>query len=749
MPHMKRISFLCFLFLSLTAYAAKKPNVVFIFVDDQGYYDLSCYGASEVKTPRIDQLATEGIRFTDYYSAAPICSPSRAGLLTGCYPTRIGMQTWVQRADSNRGIHPDELTLGELFKANGYATASIGKWHIGHHEPFLPHSIGFDHHFGLIHNLDDVETIYFKDEGGTPLMRNGKVIKRPADPNELTRLYTDEAIQFIDKHSDEPFFLFLPHTMLHNPLGVSPEFRGSSNFGEYGDAIQELDHHTGRLMDHLKAKGLSENTVVIYASDNGRGPGRNKNQPIQGRKLSTYEGGIRVPCIAWGPGLGIQSGVTQKNIVTAMDWFPTLASLTGIRVPEDRVIDGRDLSVMLTKKSDEIPSFDKGTSLNSDVPNRRTWREAGEWSPLFSRREYQNAFFYHGSHGALAAVRSEKWKMYLNPTLKLYDLENDLSEQIPLRGHGDIRRKLRGMAVLFMEEMERDSRPSGEFIPPPLDEMKRTVIPKSLQDQLDAHMGVTYARYGERKLKLDIYRPKSAKGDLPAIVCIHGGGWAKGDRRNHAHVAQYIASQGYVAATISYRLSGESPFPAQIQDCKAAVRFLRANAKEYGLQADKIGAIGHSAGGHLTALLATSGDVESLEGNGGNPGVSSSIQAAVPSGAQTEFESERTRSISAEPNRGRIWRAFLTGSLEESPNVYRLASPIHHLDAGDPPTFFTTGEFDDPSTRANNFRAKMRSLKIPTGLKVINNAPHPFLPKQHFFNQAMDRSIEFFDKHLK
>ena len=213
------------------------PNIVFIFVDDQGYYDLGCYGATEVKTPRIDAMAKEGTRFTDYYAAAPICSPSRAGLLTGCYPRRVGNEIWVHRADSRTGIHPDELTIAELFKDNGYATACIGKWHLGFHEPFLPRNQGFDHYFGLLHNLDPVEVVYFEDKGGVPLMRNGDVVKRPADPAELTKLYTDEAIEFIEKNKEGPFFLYLPHTMLHNPLGVSEEFKGSSNWGEYGDAI--------------------------------------------------------------------------------------------------------------------------------------------------------------------------------------------------------------------------------------------------------------------------------------------------------------------------------------------------------------------------------------------------------------------------------------------------------------------------------------------------------------------------------
>ena len=258
-------------------------------------------------------------------------------------------------------------------------------------------------------------------------------------------------------------------------------------------------------------------------------------------------------------------------------------------------------------------------------------------------------------------------------------------------------------------------------------------------------MDVTYAKYGDRTLEMDIYRPKNAKGRLPAIVCIHGGGWAKGTRRNHGTIAQALAARGYVAATISYRLSGEARFPAHIQDCKAAVRFLRANAKKFGINSKKIGAIGLSAGGHLTALLATSGGVKALEGKGGNADYSSTIQAAVPMGAQTDFLSERTREISKTKE---IWQNFLGGSMEEKTGTYRLASPLHHLDQNDPPVWFITGENDDPSTRAEEFRQGMKQFGIPSGLTVIKGAPHPFLGKQAWFDETIETADKFFTQHL-
>ena len=470
------------------------------------------------------------------------------------------------------------------------------------------------------------------------------VVKQPADPAELTQIYTDEAIAFIEKNKEHPFFLYVPHTMLHKPLGVSEAFRGSSDWGEYGDAIQELDHNVGRIFDTLEDLQIDDETIVVYASDNGRGPGRTPEQKIQGRKLSTYEGGIRVPAIAWGPGVGVQAGKRSSAVVRAMDWYPTLATLAGIAVPEGHVIDGRDITSLLKGDTQFVPAAGLKTTLNAAVPLRRRWEPPEEWAALIKRHEFNDAFFYHGSEGELAAVRWRNWKLQLTPSPQLYDLAADVGETKPVR-NGEISRKLRGMAILFQHEMLADARPPGVVRRP--DANGKTLIPRLMSEGLNTSLGVTYARYGDRTLEMDIYRPNDAWGKLPAVVCIHGGGWAKGTRESHGAMAQALASRGYVAATISYRLSGEAKFPAQIHDCKAAVRFLRSHADEYGIDADHIGAIGLSAGGHLTALLATSGGVIDLEGNGGSSGSSSVIQAAVPMGAQTDFLSERTREVSA------------------------------------------------------------------------------------------------------
>lgn len=731
--------------LLMSLNAREKTNVIVILVDDQGYYDLSCYGATEVKTPNIDGLAKEGIRFTDYYAAAPICSPSRAGLLTGCYPRRVGLETWVQRADSQIGLHHDERTMAELFHAHGYKTACIGKWHLGDYEGFRPLQQGFDYYYGLLHNLDPVETVYFEKEGGVPIMRNNEVVKRPADPAELAKLYTDETMSFIKNHKDEPFFVYLPHTMLHNPLGVGEGFKGSSNWGEYGDAIQEMDHHVGRLKKFLIEEGLDKNTILVYVSDNGRGPGRNKQQPIQGRKLSTYEGGIRVPCIVWGPGVGIQAQQSSE-ITHAMDFYPTLATMAGIKVPNDRILDGRDLSRLWLGKSKTTAEIFDQDSLNAHVQKNRPWNPPGEWAELVSEVEYKSAFFYHGSQGALSAVRSGDYKLYLNPTLTLFNLSKDPGESKPIRD--SVLRKMRGMAVMFQNEMREYARPAGQNSIQHTPEKQKVSFSNEDLSSIEMHKGLTFAKYGDLEMQLDLYKPKVVVGKLPAILCIHGGGWFKGTREAMANSAKAFAANGYVAAAISYRLSDAAKFPANIQDCKAAVRWLRANAEQYQIDVNRIAATGSSAGGQLAALLASSAGVKEFEGDGGNSNYSSAIQAAVPIGAQTDFLSERIIEISETNTEQRFYKRLLGGPYSTHAPMYKLASPLTHLDPSDPPMLFMSGEHDDPSTHADKFRAQMDKHGIPQNYKTVLGAPHGFLRNQSWFDTSIRETLNFLKIHL-
>jgi arylsulfatase A len=259
--------------------------------------------------------------------------------------------------------------------------------------------------------------------------------------------------------------------------------------------------------------------------------------------------------------------------------------------------------------------------------------------------------------------------------------------------------------------------------------------------------GVTFARYGTRELQLDLFKPAKQTELRPAVVCIHGGGWRTGNRKHFNRVAHYLAERNYTVVSISYRLSGEAPFPAQIQDCKAAVRWIRANAETHGIDPQRIGVIGHSAGGHLAALLATSAGNVELEGDGGNTGFSSAVQAAVPMGAQSDLETDRIRSMTALPS-AEIWHAFLGGSLDENEAIYRLASPRRHLDKTDPPMLFITGAHDNLDTHADPIRGDMKRLNIPAELLILPDAPHAFLSDQESFETALSSATAFFDTNL-
>jgi len=272
-----------------------------------------------------------------------------------------------------------------------------------------------------------------------------------------------------------------------------------------------------------------------------------------------------------------------------------------------------------------------------------------------------------------------------------------------------------------------------------------TKIGPAIEKQIESHLDLTFARIGDRSLRLHLYRPKNAGRPLPAIVCIHGGGWNKGDRRHHANIAKALAARGYVTVSIDYRLSGEAQFPAHLHDCKTAVRWLRAHAKKWGVNPKFIGATGASAGGHLAALLGTSGGVRKLQGSGGHADFSSRVQAVAPMAAQSDLMSERTRLVSTRE----IYRQFLGGTQEEATDTYRLASPRTHLDAGDPPMFFLAGEQDDPSTRADVMRRECLALGVPAKLFVVKGAPHPVLKAQKHFDIVVDQLDAFFRLHLE
>jgi arylsulfatase A len=423
------------------------PNFVIFFTDDQGYQDVGCFGSPSIRTPNLDGMAAEGMRFTDFYSAAAICSPSRAALLTGCYPPRVGI-TKVLFPRDTIGLNPKEATIADVLRARGYATACIGKWHLGHLPEFLPTSNGFDSYFGIPYS-NDMDGVEGKNRNldrawrqkdyspwNVPLMRNQEIIERPANQRKLIERYTDEAVQFIQANKEKPFFLYLPHTMPHIPLFVSDPFYFEDVKRAYTTTIEQIDFSIGRIFAALKEAGLDERTLVVFTSDNGPWLAKKHHAgcalPLRDGKFSTYEGGMREPCIMRWPGR-IPAGTVCGQVCGTIDLLPTFARLAGAKVPSDRVIDGKDIWTLMA-----------GTP--------------GATSP------HEAYFYYRGTR--LEAVRSGKWKLRrVKKITELYDLEADIGEKNNLANtHPQIVQGLTRTMEEFDRQLKAEARPPGKVV---------------------------------------------------------------------------------------------------------------------------------------------------------------------------------------------------------------------------------------------------------------------------------------------
>lgn len=413
-----------------------QPNIVLILADDLGYSDLGCFGSTRIKTPHLDKMAAEGLRLTSFYAQA-VCGPSRAALMTGCYPIRIGEPG--NKKNQHTVMHPKEITMAEVLREAGYATACIGKWHLGEHakdsptgfDPAtMPNAQGFDYFYGT--PLFNGATVNVADSKfRSTILRNEQVVTPAVESwDHITQDYTREALDFIRQQREKPFFLYLAHNMPHIPLGASEKFKGKSAGGLYGDAVEEMDWSCGEIINTLRELGLAENTLVIFTSDNGpwvettRGMEPNGKafiprdhsgnaDPLRGYKMLTWEGGLRVPCVAWWPGK-IPAGTSSDAIASTIDLLPTFASIAGGKTPSDRVIDGRDLTPLLR-------------------------------DPAATASPHKAFYYYCFTH--LQAVRSGKWKFVrkrpAHPPwvgwsdrfagnavneFSLYDLDNDIGE---------------------------------------------------------------------------------------------------------------------------------------------------------------------------------------------------------------------------------------------------------------------------------------------------------------------------------
>lgn len=394
---------------------AAKPNFIIILTDDQGYNDLGCFGSETIKTPHLDRLAKEGRKFTNFMVPSPVCSPSRAGLLTGCYPKRVGLHKHVLFPTSDYGLNPAEYTLADHFKSLGYATACIGKWHLGHHPETLPRANGFDSYFGIPYSNDmnhpdnkgkvkpasDASWTHqdeFVKKWNTPLVENEKIIELPVNQRTITRRYTDKAIEFVTANKDQPFFLYLPHSMPHIPLFVPEDVADPDPQNAYKNVIEHLDAEVGRLVDAVRSLGLAENTFLVFTSDNGpwiqfKNHGGSA-KPLRAGKGTTFEGGQRVPCVMWAPGR-IPAGTTSSALVSSIDLLPSLASIAGSKLPAGLEIDGLDVSATISGNADSA----------------------------------RNEFVHYTAQGALDGIRRDGWKLLKRePQALLFHLSEDLSE---------------------------------------------------------------------------------------------------------------------------------------------------------------------------------------------------------------------------------------------------------------------------------------------------------------------------------
>jgi arylsulfatase A-like enzyme len=406
-----------------------RPNIIIFFTDDQGYADLSCYGAEGFQTPNLDRLASEGIMFTDFYVPATVCTPSRAGLLTGRYPLRSGLHEAVIYPFSEHGLAASEYTLAEMLREGGYSTGIIGKWHLGHaSEEYHPLNHGFEYFFGVPYS-NDMDSYYYRHNDfqspPLPVYRNMDLVEEGPDQCYLTQMYTREAISFIKREKDGPFFLYLPHSMPHAPLHVSENFKGKSEKGLYGDVIGELDWSAGELVRVLKEESLYENTIFIFTSDNG--PQYGSAFPLRGKKASTWEGGQRVPGIIVWP-QRIPGANVSKEFVSTMDLLPTLASIAGIEFENSLVFDGMDISDHLFNPEDSL------------LPDR--------------------AFYYFGRDGDIEAVRRGDWKLHISKRgiedfePALYNLSEDISESVNLADNNpDMVEELRSLIEAFNKSL--------------------------------------------------------------------------------------------------------------------------------------------------------------------------------------------------------------------------------------------------------------------------------------------------------
>lgn len=456
-----------FLFLTTILLAKRPPNIVIMFMDDMGYADIGAFGAKAYPTPHLDQMAKEGRKFTDFYVTQAVCSASRAGLLTGCYNVRIGINGALGPR-SNIGLNPDETTIAEICKQKGYATACFGKWHLGHHQKFLPQQHGFDEYFGLpysndmwpfhpgVLHLPMAERL--KRWPHLPLIEGNKVINPEVsgkDQEKLTTQYTERTLSFIEKNKDKPFFVYLPHSMVHVPLYVSEKFKGKSGAGLYGDVMMEVDWSVGEIMKMLRKHNLHENTLFIFTSDNGPwlnyGDHAGSAAPLREGKGTMFEGGCREPTLAWWPGTIPGNSECNEPAMT-IDLLPTIANRIGADLPKHR-IDGKDIWSLFAgdgKSPHEAYYFYYGNQLQAV--------RKGKWKLHFPHAYRTMA----GKPGGIGGIPTNYTQAKIG--LSLFDLHSDIGETRDLKDQfPEITNQLKSLGEKFHKDLQKTKRAVGKI----------------------------------------------------------------------------------------------------------------------------------------------------------------------------------------------------------------------------------------------------------------------------------------------
>ena len=713
------------------ATAETPPNVIFIFADDLGYGDIGCYGAKDIATPHIDSLARDGTRFTSFYVAQPVCTASRAALMTGCYANRVGMNGALNHT-SPTGLHQREKLLPVVFKERGYATAMYGKWHLGHHPPFLPTRRGFDEWLGIPYSNDN-GPLHPTTPGipALPLYQNEEVIELDPDQSQFTRRFTERAVAFIEANRAKPFFLYLPHVMPHIPIFASKQFQGRSKRGLYGDVVEELDWSVGEILATLRRLGLEQNTMVIFSSDNGPNLSYGEHAglagPLREGKLTTFEGGVRTPCVVRWPGK-VPAGRVSPELITTMDLYVSFAALIGAKLPEMKR-DGLDLSALLlgrpgAKGRDEFWYY-SGEELHAV--------RQGDWK-LHVPHEYLTVAAEPGkggkpsNHGKLKpesielsgirGIASRHGYRVENIGLSLYNLKDDPGETRNLAAaHPEIVARLQAVVANARADLgdtltkaaATNARPAGDV---------RAALPAGVKRVSN----LEFSQPPRGALLLDLYLPAAAPAKpLPVVMWIHGGGWKNGSKENCP--LTWLAAEGYAVASIDYRLTHVASWPAQIDDCRAAVRWLRANAAKYGLDAARVAVAGGSAGAHLAAVLGTT------DAPAGEP-APSRVQAAIDLYGPADLLTMpnnlagpgKTDEMLASANGAKL----LGGIVRDRPALAKAASAWYQVSRDDPPFLILHGDQDPqvPLEQSRRLHARLQEAGVASELHVVPGAGH-------------------------